>query len=205
MTEKSPSQAPDKEPATSDEVAKEIASLTDGQILKLLNFAKWKIKGLGRKALGRDHQDLLNESITRTLEGTRNWPKSAVDFMGYLFGTMRSISSNWAESFDPEEAALESEVVINTEEGKTISPINKAEAPGISPEDNIIAKQKIERIEGLFEKDETVLLIIEGFRSEMTGPEIQEAIGITKTEFETAMKRMRRKVREIKMGEGTHE
>jgi hypothetical protein len=204
MAEKPPSQASEKKLAKPDEVVKAIASLTEGQLLRLKESAKWKIRGLGRRAMGRDYQDLLNEAITRTLEGTRNWPKSTVDFMGCLIGTMRSISSNWAESFDPEEAALDSEVIINTEEGESISPINKAEAPGISQEDNLIAKQEIERIEGIFEKDETVLLIIEGLRSEMTGPEIQEAIDITKTEFETAMKRMRRKVREMEMGEETH-
>ena len=145
--------------ATPEEVVKAIESLSDGQLLKLQRSAKWRIRGLGRMALGRDHKDLLNEAITRTLEGKRTWAKDKVDFPGHLIGAMQSISSGWADSCAPKEAAFESELIMNRD-GEFIRPINKATAPGIRQEDNIIAKQKIERVEGLFEKDETVLLIL---------------------------------------------
>ena len=43
------------------------------------------------------------------------------------------------------------------------------------------AKQEVEAIEQLLADDPLALDIIGGWRAEMTGPEIQEALGLTKT------------------------
>jgi hypothetical protein len=45
-----------------------------------------------------------------------------------------------------------------------------------------------------FADDDVVQLVIEGLATEMKGPEIQAALGISQREFETAMTRLRRSV-----------
>ena len=45
-----------------------------------------------------------------------------------------------------------------------------------------------------FEKDDEVGLVLEGLASGMKGPEIQDDLGITATEYETIMTRLRRGV-----------
>ncbi len=60
-----------------------------------------------------------------------------------------------------------------------------------------MARRKLDQIEKRFEGDERVLLILEGLATEMTGPEIKEALGLSQNEFETAMTRLRRGARNL--------
>ena len=56
----------------------------------------------------------------------------------------------------------------------------------------------------LFADDDDVTLVLEALAQEMTGPEIQDDLGISKTEYETIMKRMRRKARAHDQQGGCH-
>ena len=93
---------------------------------RLEKYARYRIRGLGRKATGRDHEDLLGEAVQDTLDlEKRKWNKR-VSFAQHLMGAMRSISSHWREQFDTREPLLESEVFRTTEEGEVLSPLDGA-------------------------------------------------------------------------------
>ena len=95
--------------ATVDEVQAAVEGLSAANLLRLEKFARWRVRGLGRRAGGRDHRDLLQEAMTSTLAGDRNWNKAAVHFVGHLLGAMRSISTHWGEQADPEDVLLEAD------------------------------------------------------------------------------------------------
>jgi len=188
---------PEEIAAGSDEVEEAVKRLSRPQLLRLENYAKKRIRGLGRANEGRDHNDLMQEAITRTLTGQRHWNKS-VTFVVHLFGVIQSISNHWGEQFDPESAQLESEITRTSPEGKDSFHLHDAPSTLPNAEHVLSAKQEIERIESLFAKDQKALDVIGGWRSEMTGPEIQEVLEISKTEYETIARKIRRNVQPLR-------
>jgi hypothetical protein len=100
-----------------------IEGLSEADLLRLEKFARYRVKGVGRMALGRDHNDLLADAIADTLDPTkRRWNK-AVTFVQHLLGAMRSISSHWREQFDPDEARLESDLTRPVGGTVSLSPL----------------------------------------------------------------------------------
>ena len=183
--------------ATIDEIEEAINKLTTAQNIKLKNYASFKIAQLkwGRKAKGYNGEDLLFEAMTQIIEGRRGWRKNKVEFFWHLVGAIKSIASHFWDNSD-DKIFFESELLITTESGETQSPI--AKTPSLTnQEENLAAKQQIEEIKKLFSGDSLVLEIIDGLEERMPGPEIQEVLDISQKEYETAMKRMRRKVRKI--------
>ena len=139
--------------------------------------------------MGRDHTDLLREAMAVTLGGDRRWRKGTVDFLTHLSGVMRSISSHWRERFAPEEAYTEAEL---THADNAPSPLLGAMSEEPDSERVLDARQRLELIERHFAADPAVPKIIDGFRQGLTGPEIQLASGLSKKDYESAIKRMRR-------------
>lgn len=187
--------APEQNLATPAEVWQAIEGLTPAQLLRLEKFARWRVRGLGRKSLGRDYRDLLQEGLTSTLAGTRRWNKHAVDLVGHLLGTMRSISSHWDEQCDDAEPYLESEVITNTAEGEEINPLRQTASNAPSQDRVAMAKEELAKIEKVFEEDPIAILVIHGLREGMKGPEIQQILEISRNKYDAAVKRIRRNLR----------
>lgn len=203
--------------ASAEEVEYAISRLTTAELSKIDSYAKYRILGLGAYSKGYTKEALLNEALTRTLEGKRNWRKSAVDLVGHLIGTIKSISSHWIEEskvhkeslhsgdskdLDNEEKIqrkelLESEVLNETVEGKSLSPIEIAPSLDPDQERTMAAKQQLEEIRQMFSDDKQVLDVIDGLSCEMTGVEIQGVTGMTLNEYDAAIKRLRRTVRKM--------
>lgn len=180
--------------ATDAEVREAIGSLTDADLTRLGRYAWWRVQAIGRGARGNKQEDLLQEAIVRTLDSRRTWNRSAVDFIGHLIGVMRSIASEWAESLEAErhdEPLLESELVRDPD-GTDINPFQSAvsHAPGF--EKTLEAQDRISVIRDFFRDDSEVLEIMEGLAAELKGPEICEILGISRTTYETVMRRLRR-------------
>jgi hypothetical protein len=158
------------------------------------------VRGLGRRASGRSHEDLLNEAIADTLDPEkRRWNKQ-VSFVTHLIGAMRSIASHWKEQFDADEPRLESEVVRTSEEGEPLSPLDLVASNAPDAERAVEARQELEEIEKMVAGDHIVSDILGGMRAEMLPSEIREALGLSQRDYETAMKRLRRHVRPSAQG-----
>ncbi len=181
-------------PASEEEVIAALDALTDGQLKSLKQYARWRIRGLGRANLGRNFEDLQQEAVTSTLKGNRHWNKAACDFFGHLVGAMRSISSNWRRKFDEDEPYLESEVARTTPENKESNPIYDVASPSQDGRRVSAAKAYVEHIEKLVSDSNRPLaaLIIDGWREGLTGPEIKAILGISQKELETEIKWLRR-------------
>ncbi len=173
---------PEERAATPDEVRAALDALGEADLVRLEKFARYRIRGLGRKAEGRDHDDLLGEAIRDTLDPEkRRWNKD-VSFVRHLVGAMRSISSHWREQFDENEPLLESELLQTTDEGEVLSPLDVVGSGAPGAERILAAKEELERIEKAVADDTVVSDILGGLRAEMLAGE-------------TAMKRFRRRVR----------
>jgi DNA-directed RNA polymerase specialized sigma24 family protein len=166
---------------------KELSVAELNQLTETANFRASALRALG---FGIDGNDILQEAIARTLNGIRKW-RRGVSFLGHLFGTMRSIASHAAEELKGGVVAPGDDP---DEDGDAFTPPDAVEFAARFPKAERIAEahEKLQALYDHFRDDERVLLILEGLETEMSGPEIQRALGISQTEYETAMKRLRR-------------
>jgi DNA-directed RNA polymerase specialized sigma24 family protein len=73
-----------------------IEALSDSDLQKLKNYARfmaYSAKGAFRYA---DAEDLLHESVVRTLSTRRKWKPQQVDFMKHMRGCIESIADEYA-------------------------------------------------------------------------------------------------------------
>ncbi len=185
---------PTEQAATPDEVREAIGALTQADLLRLESFAYWRIRGLGRRSGGRTHKDLINDAICVTLDGTRRWNKSKVDFVKYLIGTMSSISDNWRKRYRSDEPILASDLGHDDESGVATDVLERAQSDAPSPEDRLVMKEHADAIRRLFEGDALVTLIICEIEEGSRLQEIRERYAIDTNDFNAALKRLRRKI-----------
>ncbi len=184
----------EEQAASIDEVQSAIRSLTEEELLRLERYARYRIRSLGGRTLGRDHEDLLEEAVVATLGGERRWKRRKVGFFTHLVGVMRSLSSHWNERERTVSVLNESDV--SDESGK-FSPISSASSSSPSVERVLEAQQQLRRIKAHFEHDEDVMSILDGLSEGLTGPEIQVNASLDRKNYESALKRMRRGVERL--------
>src|SRR5918911_1754209 len=194
-TENTSRRIPEDKAASHDEINAAIDALTDQETGRLLQYARWRVTGLGRKSRGQNHEDLLQEAVTATLDDRRRWNKESVSFFNHLIGAMRSISNHWGERFDPSEAYLASEVINISPTGEETDPMLEVVTPAPDMADETVARDEVTLIEKLVAERPLAWLIMDGLVDRMTGPEIRQALEISQTEYETELKWLRRTVR----------
>jgi hypothetical protein len=198
--------------ATAEEVASAIENLSAFQKVRLQKFAKIKVSRSGIKANAPTWDELLSEAYLDVLEGTRKWDRSKVDFFGLLIGAMQSIAWSWRQKL------VRAANFHNLGEDRKIQEIplyeldedgNRKMLPLISPDlnpeqqlleneqqmqDQILLERVLRRVEERNEHSPFVLLErMEGKK----GPEIQQSLGITQTQYETEMRWYRRNATQL--------
>jgi len=193
---------PDRAGATRDEFYQAVEALTPGELLKLNNFAAYRVRGLGRSACGRTWEDLLSEAMLKILEGTANngsgrlWNRN-VDLVTLLCGAMRSISSHWRrDSVEEEEVLLESEVGTRSGEEGWISPLDNAVSDDPSQDRDVAARQELGLIETRCHDDLSARRVLKGWLRGMTSSEIMQDFKLTKWEYQQDVKPIRLRLRE---------
>lgn len=190
-------------PPSAQEICRAIESLTPEELLRLREFALWRVKGLGRKRIGKDHEDLMQEAVARTVAGDRRWNQSSVTFVTHLLGAMRSISNHWATQLTGDDSIRFSELDDTAPNGYIGNPLDLVPSEAAGPEAQLAIKEEVEAIEQLFADDAAAARVIDCMRRGLSGPQTQEATGYSRTEYETVMKRIRRRVRRAAMRGGS--
>jgi DNA-directed RNA polymerase specialized sigma24 family protein len=148
------------------EVSQAIRSLTAEQKTLLVRIAKayaWKTR--------YGYEDLIQEALTRVLEGKRAWPRK-LPIAVFLRGVMRSIASDWApEGFDD----------ANVDE---IAWVNHAAA----------ARIDAQKMLALFEDDPIAQRIFVAMLEGAKGEELRELSGLAPKDYETKRTKMRRRL-----------
>lgn len=175
--------------ASQAEVEDAVGGLSNADALRLVKVGDAFARKLVAGGLGINGDDLLREAIKRTWAGRRHWKKNKVTFARHLIATMRSMASHAYDKVagacavpaleDIDDAVINGVVVTSTE---------------VDSRRRVAAQQQIDAIRAAFEGDDEVLLVIDDLAEGAKGPDIQKDLGITPTEYETIMLRMRRRI-----------
>jgi RNA polymerase sigma-70 factor (ECF subfamily) len=121
-----------------------------------------------------DHQDLFHEAIARILEGKRGWPQG-VGILPFLCGVMRGIAWDW----------------------RTLIYGEAPEATSASEESNAIARLDAQKFVALFADDVIAQQIVVGIMEGARGEELWEQSGLSKTEYESKRRKIRRRIEKL--------
>jgi RNA polymerase sigma-70 factor (ECF subfamily) len=147
--------------------------VSDMDLLRLKALARLYARGLPAHVTW---EDLVQEALTRVLVGARVVPEG-VPMVAFLAGVMRSLRSEQCRR------ARAAESDVRETELRDAGP---------GPERALSARQELGAIRRLFAGDAIVLQIIAGLGEGLPAAQICETRGISKTDYESARKRMRR-------------
>jgi DNA-directed RNA polymerase specialized sigma24 family protein len=173
--------------------------VTEMDLLRLKTIARLHARGLPPDV---GWEDLLQEALTRVLSGARRVP-AGVAMVAFVAGIMRSLrSEHWrriaagggAGGGVRRRAQAPSEYRSYRTRAAALRDVALAAQadPAADPERSLIALQELAAIERLFADDAVVLKIIDGLGEGFTAEQIRAAHGLSKTDYDSARRRMRR-------------
>ena len=172
------------------EVREAVKNLTDEDFKRLMAFA---LGYCSRRACGAaiSPDDLLQKAITRTLSpGERNW-KKGVPFLQHIDQAMRSDSSHAAETLSNHPV---SELPTGKEEELAESSVSTIRQLELRDELGCALQ--------MFEKNPLARNIIILKADDLSASAIQKALGISQTDYDTALRWTRRRRAEyLKQGD----
>jgi DNA-directed RNA polymerase specialized sigma24 family protein len=157
--------------------------VSENDLLRLKTIARLHARGLPPDVAW---DDLLQEALTRMITGQRARPEG-VGIVAFLAGIMRSLRADHlrrARRADRQALRLD-----QTADGAREVELRD---PYSSPEQWLIAQQQLTAIEQLFVEDPVALQIIAGLGNGLSAEQIRSAEGISKVDYDSARKRMRR-------------
>lgn len=135
-----------------------------------------------------DWSDLLQEAFTRLLEGSRKCPED-VPVVVFLAGVMRSIKADHCRRARRATARL---TQMRAELDPGDAPEGEVGDPGPDPERSLIAMEQLAEMYRLFADDPRALQVIEGLFEGWSPEQIRAAYDMSRTEYDSTRKRMRR-------------
>jgi RNA polymerase sigma-70 factor (ECF subfamily) len=171
--------------------------LTPAQVALALNIIS-RMDFLRLKAIARLHarglppdvgwEDLLQEAFTRAMVGSRRKPQG-VAMVAFLAGVMRSLR---AEHWRRARGEASPKETLRIDHQPDLSRAAELRDPGSDLERALLAREQIEAIEQLFTGDAVALGIVAGLAEGRSAAQIRSALRISKTDYDSARKRMRR-------------
>lgn len=209
MSKKPERRVPEEQAATIVQIHEAIEALTAGDAARLMAFASGKWRARGGLPDGSDGDDLLSAAITLALTGRRRWNPSKVPFTTFLIGAMRSLASHArkARVTDLLQAALSEEDLVTADDEHPLDKSSTADANRLrSAEPNAAelmleeehqrtAHEIVSAFETYLEDDWEGVLVIQAWREGHDGLAIRDNLGLSVTQYETIMRRLRRKAK----------
>jgi RNA polymerase sigma-70 factor (ECF subfamily) len=167
------------------DAALELKGVSRLDLLRLKTIARIHARGLPADV---GWADLLQEAFARVLDGSRQRPEG-ISLVVFLAGIMRSLKSeHWRRA------------IRRSHQAKTALPYQEPGGPegrefadpSPNPERLWSTFQQLAAINKVFAGDRVVLLIINGLGDGLSAEQIRVATGISKTDYDSARKRMRR-------------
>ena len=187
MTKKPSRRVSEEAAATPADIRAAIDALASADWARLRNYAVKRIQMLGPKADGRSNEDLLQITLMLLLDDTRQWDRIRVEFVPFMIGAMKSISSNWARGYKPKETLfLEIEYV----EDENPNPEQRL----IDEEQLRADARRLKMIDELFEGDEGAQMVIEAWRDGYDPPGVRTLWELSQNAYNTIVRRIRRTI-----------
>jgi DNA-directed RNA polymerase specialized sigma24 family protein len=159
--------------------------VSEMDLLRLKTIARLHARGLPPD-VGWD--DLLQEALTRVIVGSRRQPEG-VTMVAFVAGIMRSLKSeHWRRAM----AGAGGHEALRIEQMSDELRDTELLDPAANPERSLSATQEIAAIQALFADDSLALQIIAGLSEGLSAEQIRAAGQISRTDYDSARKRMRR-------------
>jgi RNA polymerase sigma-70 factor (ECF subfamily) len=168
---------------TQTALALELISKMD--LLRLKAIARLYGRGLPPEVTW---DDLLQEAFTRVLVGTRR-PPPGVKTVAFLAGVMLSLRSEHRRRARRRSSGRTVRIG-DVEEPREV----ELSDPDPGPERLLSVRQELSAIKELFADDALALQIICGLSKGLTAEQIRVGAGISRTDYDSARKRMRRRL-----------
>lgn len=206
---------PPERHASPEEVAEAVANLRPEELLRLRKRAKLQIFGTEYT----DPMELLGEAVRRAMIATdpskredergRPWPIERVELPAFLSKSIDGIADDSRQSL--QQTATERLEALAGEERDTGAVLYGAGhyhtdvvEQAIELEETLVrqdaAKADVDTIERHFAGDQAVLAIIEGEKEGMPAREVQALFELDETTYDSARRRLRRKVDKLMPG-----
>lgn len=170
---------------TPADAALELKVVSKVDLLRLKTIARIHARGLPADV---GWADLLQEAFARVLDGSRQRPEG-ISLVVFVAGIMRSLKSEyWRRAL--RQSGHSETVLPYREPGRPES--RELSDPSPDPERLVSTSQELATINRLFAGDRLVLLIINGLGDGLSAEQIRMATGISKTDYDSARKRLRR-------------
>lgn len=182
----SPRMRPLVDPRTlrATETALALKLVSEMNLLRLKTIARLHARGLPPD-LG--WEDLLQEALTRVLTGARRIPDGIAP-VAFIAGIMRSLRSEHWKRFSGGRRRRNA----SASSGGYFAPGLEVREAAPDPERSLIAAEQLQAIERLFADDPVALRIIDALGEGLAAEQIRATLQLTKTEYDSARKRIRR-------------
>lgn len=191
-------QIPRELPPTPAAQALALNLVTAMDLLRLKSVARLHARGLPPEV---GWADLLQEAFARILDGSRKCPEG-LPLITFLAGVMRSIREEHCRRARKRAARLPQ---ILVELNLSHDPQSEAGDPAPDPERSLIALQLLAAICRLFIEDRPALRIIEGLFEGLEPEQIRAKYDMSKTDYDSTRKRMRRALLKVGLRWGGHD
>jgi DNA-directed RNA polymerase specialized sigma24 family protein len=158
--------------------------VSEMDFLRLKAVARLYARGLPPDV---DWDDLLQEAFTRVLVGTRIKP-DGLEMVPFIAGIIRSLRSEHIRRAAGAGSAAAMSIDAASKPGHDLVLPD----PAADLERALVAEQELDRIGRLFADDPLALAIIKGLGDGLTAEQIRAAGAISKVDYDSARKRMRR-------------
>ncbi|HEU4590540.1 MAG TPA: hypothetical protein VFS13_06495 [Steroidobacteraceae bacterium] len=162
-----------------------VGLLTAMDLLRLKSIARLYARGLPADVAW---DDLLQEAITRMLIGSRQKPED-LSAVAFLAGVMRSLRADHIrralKGIGRDDPGWHARSERN-------SPGTDLRDLAADPERTLIAADELAKIRKLFAGDDLAARIIDGLAAGLTAEQIRTRFGISKRDYDSTRKRMRR-------------
>jgi RNA polymerase sigma-70 factor (ECF subfamily) len=132
---------------------------------------------------------MLQEALTRVFAGSRRRPES-VTVVAFVAGVLRSLRSHYWRRLRRELRNDQLRIDRQGDESVALDLID----PTPGPERALDARQQLALIKMLFADDPQALTIIDGLAQGLSAERIRLSTGLSKTDYDSARRRMRRRV-----------
>jgi DNA-directed RNA polymerase specialized sigma24 family protein len=157
--------------------------LSPMDLLRLKAIARVYARGLPPELMW---EDLLQEALTRVIAGSRRRPQG-VPMVTFVAGILRSLrAEHWRRA--GRRSAGDEALRLDHEHDASLALSD----PTPGPERALSARQELIAIRKLFADDPTASTIIEGQGAGLSAEEIRRSMGLTRTDYDSARRRIRR-------------
>jgi len=164
-------------------LATALVSVND--LLRLKAIARLHAHGLSGDV---GWNDILQEAILRVLEGKRRQPEG-VSIVAFLAGVMRSIRSEYRRRARREARECSPRPREDAHDRDALSNVPD---PAPDPEALLATAQQLAAIDAMFLGDLQALQVLAGLGEGLTPEEMQTTYAMSKTDYDSTRKRMRR-------------